>query len=197
MPAFRTMLVLALVCLGSPAFAQKQWHEASEDTAARVLGPRWRQLSRDSGMIFSGTVLAIHTSRLGDAEAIPIVEVTFRVEHAIAGVRQNQTLTIREWAGAWSEHPLRNGQRVLLLLYPRSRLGLTSPVGGSLGQVALSAKNTVVTPVFVPDGNSSSQLRESESRVPISLNQLQRAIRSARSSTAVRASRERMIAKEE
>jgi len=39
--------------------------------------------------------------------------------------------------------PMSSGQHILIFLYPLSRLGFTSPVGGSLGQVALesSGKN--------------------------------------------------------
>ncbi len=58
MQAFRRMLVGVIVCLASLAIAQ------NEDSAARVFGPRWRQMCRDSGMIFSGTVLEVRSGRL-------------------------------------------------------------------------------------------------------------------------------------
>jgi hypothetical protein len=70
----------------------------------------------------------------------PAIEVSFRVDEAIAGVERGQVVTIHEWAGAWSmQRPMSPGQRILIFLYPPSRLGLTSPVGGALGQVALDA----------------------------------------------------------
>jgi hypothetical protein len=179
------MLVLVVVCLGNFAVAQNLWQQANENAAAGVLGPHWQQLSRDSGMIFSGTVLVIQTPDTGDQQPIPTVEITFRVDRAIAGVRPREVLIIREWAGVWLQHPLRNGQRVLLLLYPRSRLGLTSPVGGALGQIELSGENTVMPPSYVAHGNSYSQ----PSR--ISLSQLEQAIRRARISQSTRTLRGR------
>jgi hypothetical protein len=39
---------------------------------------------------------------------------------------------------------MRGGQRLLIFLYPPSRLGLTSPVGGPLGQVVLSSRGEIV-----------------------------------------------------
>lgn len=187
--SLRRVLVLALVCLGSSAVAQKQSQQRNEDAAAQVFGPRWEQMSRDSGMIFSGTVLGIEAAGERDPQHVPIVKVTFHVDHAIAGVHAGREVTIREWAGAWTQHPMHTGQRVLLLLYPQSRLGLTSPVGGALGQVELSGKNTVVPPAFVSGTENSLQLRhppERKSRARISLAQLERAIRSARSSQSAR-----------
>ena len=76
----------------------------------------------------------------------PAVQLSFRVDEAIAGVERGQILTIHEWAGAWSMHrPMSKGQHILIFLYPPSRLGLTSPVGGSLGQVALDASGKNVS----------------------------------------------------
>jgi hypothetical protein len=199
MLAFRRMLLLAVVCLGNLVVGQNQWQQGDENAAARVLGPRWQQLSRDSGMIFSGTVLAIRSLHSGDQKEVPAVEVTFHVDRAIAGVRPGQVLTIREWAGAWPLHPLRKGQRVLLFLYPRSRLGLTSPVGGTLGQVELSGKNFVVAPTFVPARDNDPQLQhplEPESRIEVSLSQLEQAIRRARAFRSPRTWRGRVAAEE-
>src|SRR5208337_1299359 len=158
MRASRRVFVVALVCLPSfclSSFAAAQ--QTDQVVAERVLGPRWKQLSRRAGMIFAGTVLAAATPAV-TAEtaatqnaatqtaatdravpgAIPAVQLRFRVDEAIAGVERGQVLTIHEWAGAWSMHrPMSKGQHILIFLYPPSRLGLTSPVGGSLGQVAL------------------------------------------------------------
>ena len=93
------------------------------------------------------------------------VELSFRVDRAIAGVQTGQILTIHEWMGAWSRHrPIRPGDHLLLFLYPPSRLGLTSPVGGSLGQIALDA--------------SGQKVLHPAAHIPIS--QLERAIRAAR-----------------
>ncbi len=72
------------------------------------------------------------------------MRTTFRVEHAARGARAGQTLEIREWAGLWeSGERYRAGEQVLLLLYPRSKLGLTSPVGGALGHLKVNSLGEV------------------------------------------------------
>ncbi|MGD0214888.1 MAG: hypothetical protein ABSB87_16800 [Terriglobales bacterium] len=190
---------LLIFCLSSFAYAQ----QSDQIVAERILGPHWKQLSRRAGMIFAGTVLS--TTPLAERAMpgpTPAVEVRFRVDEPIAGVEPGQVLTIHEWAGAWSMHrPMINGQHILIFLYPPSRLGLTSPVGGSMGQVALDPSGKSVSkdlqtqdlqnPVLhKPDAQAppSIGLRSSSSgpqRTPVdsrsvSVLQLERAIRSAR-----------------
>ncbi len=88
---------------------------------------------QSAGMIFSGTVLKV--AHLRPAGFPGITQITFRVENAIRGTRSGQTVTVREWAGLWGAgERYRLGERVLLFLYPRSKLGLTSPVGGASGR---------------------------------------------------------------
>ena len=140
MPVFRRLFALAFVCLASLGVAQ-----LPDQRAARVLGPRWKQLSRSAGMIFSGTVLSVETQPAGKDRPLPVILTKFRVDRAIVGVRPGQELRVREWAGAWPLHrAMRGGQRLLIFLYPPSRLGLTSPVGGPLGQVLLDSRGEIV-----------------------------------------------------
>ena len=173
-------------CLSSFAAAQP----SDQAIAERVLGPQWKELSRRAGMIFAGTVLSASpltvttqtamTSAATDRVApgatpgtAPSFQLSFRVDEAIAGVEPGQVLTIHEWAGAWSMHrPMRTGQHILIFLYPPSRLGLTSPVGGSLGQFDLDQAGKHVAherKPLAPMANGSA-----------SVTQLERAIRSAR-----------------
>jgi hypothetical protein len=151
MRASRSGLAVALAFLSSFVAAQ----QSDQALAERVLGPQWKQLSRRAGMIFAGTVLnataqtvapqTAATDRI-DPGTTPAVELSFRVDEAIAGVERGQVLTIHEWAGAWSMHrPMSKGQHFLIFLYPPSRLGLTSLVGGSLGQVALDSSGQNVS----------------------------------------------------
>lgn len=100
--------------------------------------PPWQRITRDSGMVFSGVVTQVQRSA-------GATRITLRVESAIRGVRRGQILTIREWSGLW-ENGERYivGERVLLFLYPRSKLGLTSPVGGRLGRYPLDAAGRVL-----------------------------------------------------
>jgi hypothetical protein len=102
-----------------------------------------RPAVRSSGLIFSGTVVKI--DHLKPAGSPGITQITFRVESAIRGVRQGQVIKIREWEGRWStSEQYRAGERVLLFLYPNSKLGLTSPVGGALGRYQVDKTGQVL-----------------------------------------------------
>jgi hypothetical protein len=149
-------LIVALVCLlnvGLSIFILSivaAAQQSDQVVAERVLGPQWKQLSRRAGMIFAGTVLAstppATTIDRAIPASIPAVELSFRVDEPIAGVRRWQVVTIHEWVGALDrQRPMIKGQHILTFLYPPSRLGLTSPVGGSLGQVALDASGKNVS----------------------------------------------------
>lgn len=200
MRASRRGLAVALALLSSFVAAQ----QSDQVLAERVLGPQWKQLSRRAGMIFAGTVLSAGaqtgTSQTAATDRIdpgttPAVQLNFRVDEAIAGVERGQVLTIHEWAGAWSMHrPMSKGQHFLMFLYPPSRLGLTSPVGGSLGQVALDASGQNVSKEALngdaqkPDAAMAIAPRKEPSSQPgalpgargVSVVQLARAIRGAR-----------------
>ncbi len=173
------MFALAFVCLASLSAAQL----ADQVVAARVLGPHWKQLSRSAGMVFSGTVIGVETQPAGKDRPVPLILTKFRVDRAFAGVRPGQVLTIREWAGAWSTHrAMHSGQRMLIFLYPPSRLGLTSPVGGPLGQVTLDSRGEIAHAVAlaINPRNARSPMRVAATQPIITLRQLERAIRSAR-----------------
>jgi hypothetical protein len=191
--------IAALVCLSNvclsniwgASFALAQ--PSDQVIAERVLGSQWKQLSRRAGMIFAGTVLgstppATTIDRAVPA-SIPAVQLSFRVDRAIAGVARGQVLTIREWAGGWSssmQRPMIKGQHILIFLYPPSRLGLTSPVGGSLGQIALDAngKNVVERKAAAATELRDASFPRSHATaagVSVSVVQLERAIRGARS----------------
>ena len=200
MLASRRALVVALACLSSFAAAQ----QSDQVIAERVLGPQWKQLSHRAGMIFAGTVLTAVTQTAINQTALtqtataqtaapdravsaavprttPAVQLSFRVDRAIAGVEQGQILTIHEWAGAWSMHrPMSSGQHILIFLYPLSRLGFTSPVGGSLGQVALDPSGKIVANSEQKPPARIGVRDESANTHSVGVVQLERAIRSAR-----------------
>ena len=203
MRVFRRVLVVVCVslwglCLAAVAPAQPLALGQSSDpvqssdqaVAERILGPRWQQLSRRAGMIFVGTVLG---GAAPDSESVAAgkvsysVQVRFRVDRAIAGVESGQILTIHEWAGASSLHrPMVGGQHLLLFLYPPSRLGLTSPVDGSLGQILLDSRGEYVSKDELLRRNAMTALQTmpvgaaQQPSATVSVGQLERAIRSAR-----------------
>ena len=200
MPASRRWLFTVLVCLSLFAVPMLATAQSDQEIAERVLGPQWKQLSRKAGIVFSGTVLSTrpHTtgtdpmgtdSAKSDAGAVPSLELSFRVDHPIAGVERGQVLTIHEWLGARTlQRAMRSGERFLIFLYPLSRLGFTSPVGGSQGQIPLDATGTRVIekrPLAPTAGRlemspQSSPFAPPPDRPDVTVSQLERAIRAAR-----------------
>jgi len=96
------------------------------------------QLNRAAGIIFSGTVTHIERIPARAGQALETIAIRFHVEYAIRGVTPGDSVTISEWIGLWSAgQRYQLGERLLLFLYPPSKLGLTSCVGGSLGRFAV------------------------------------------------------------
>jgi hypothetical protein len=105
------------------------------------------QFARAAGMIFSGTVTKVEPRPATPASghAVTTVAITFHVENAIRGATPGQELTISQWIGAWSSgQRYRVGERVLLFLYPPSKLGLTSCVGGAMGHFVVDPQGRVL-----------------------------------------------------
>ena len=103
------------------------------------------QVTRAAGSIFSGTVISIAPAAKSNVESLESVAITFHVERSLRGVRTGQQLTIVQWMGTWrSGQRYQVGERVLLFLYPASRLGLTSSVAGPLGRFTVDAAGQVV-----------------------------------------------------
>ncbi|MFZ1918133.1 MAG: hypothetical protein WAU58_11205 [Terriglobales bacterium] len=189
-PVFLAAFVFAAICVLSTAAAC----ESDQGAAERVLGSQWKHLSQRAGMVFAGTVLSERIPTARTDRGVPFIPLRFRVDRAIAGVQPGQVLTIHEWTGAASLHRLmRRGEHVLLFLYPPSRLGLTSPVGGPRGQLRLDATGRNVAeqrPVVAastqdavrPNSRSGSDSANGTrvARTPATLDQLERAIRAAR-----------------
>ncbi len=139
--ALRTNLLVSasLFVLALAVAAQRQ------PVPARYGVPTLVQLNRNSGYIFVGTVKSVIRVEPTSQSGVATVRITFHVENALRGVRQGQTLVIREWAGRWEsgEH-YRVGQRTMLFLFPPGKLGLTSPVGGELGKFRLDSYGNVL-----------------------------------------------------
>ena len=92
-------------------------------------------MTRAAGIIFSGTVISIARQPAAAGQAVETVAITFHVENAIRGATPGENLTISQWIGLWSSgQRYRVGERVLLFLYPPSKLRLTSSVAGGMGR---------------------------------------------------------------
>jgi len=175
---------------------------SDQAVAERVLGDQWKQMARRAGIIFTGTVIATNHPPAASDQSIPLaamipaepptIQLSFQVERAIAGVDSGQVFTIHEWVGASSMHrTISVGQHVLLFLYPPSRLGFTSPVGGAQGEVLLDSSGenvvdlkpaTMFKALNAPEFSTpSTQTRSSPART-VTVDQLERAIRGVRQS---------------
>jgi hypothetical protein len=82
------ILLCAFLLAGLPATSQQ--NNSTEQIA------RLRQLSPPAGAVFSGTVLSIQPAAAGNQGEIEILEIRFRVEHAIRGIQDGQVITVRE-----------------------------------------------------------------------------------------------------
>lgn len=131
---------------GEVAFLPVEPNGAALRTHVAGLGTfGFNQLTRAAGTIFSGTVTAVACRPADRSQAIETVSVTFHVERAIRGAVPGEDLTISQWIGIWSSgQRYRVGERVLLFLYPPSKLGLTSSVGAGLGRFRLDPRGRVL-----------------------------------------------------
>lgn len=103
------------------------------------------QMARAAGTIFSGTVTAITRHPATGRQSVETVAITFHVERAIRGATAGEDLTIYQWIGLWSNgQRYRSGERVLLFLYPPSKLGLTSCVAGAMGRFTIDPLGRVL-----------------------------------------------------
>ncbi len=92
-------------------------------------------IARAAGTIFFGTVTAVARRPANHGQSLETVAITFHIQNSIRGATPGQDLTISQWIGLWSGgQRYRVGERVLLFLYPPSKLGLTSSVGGEMGR---------------------------------------------------------------
>jgi hypothetical protein len=102
-------------------------------------------IARAAGTIFAGTVTTVARHPATGGEAIETVAITFHVDNAIRGATPGETITVLQWMGLWSSgQRYRIGERVLLFLYPPSKLGLTSCVAASLGRFRIDPVGRVL-----------------------------------------------------
>ena len=96
------------------------------------------QMVRSAGSIFLGSVSSVRGDVDRDGDNVTIT--TFRIEQSVRGSAE-RTLTIRQFGGIANGLDTRisdvryfqPGERVIVLLYPPSEIGFTSPIGMSQG----------------------------------------------------------------
>lgn len=132
-------------------------------------GSGFLQLERAAGRIFVGTVTRIERQPAIAGQTIETVRISFHVENAIRGAIPGAEITIREWIGLWSlGQRYRAGERLLLFLYPNSKLGLTSSVGGPLGHLAVDSSGEVLLTAQQASAFRTDPVLGGKSRLPFS-----------------------------
>lgn len=132
-----------------PARDQLRPHLPIPPPGKRPSPPPWTigfpVIARAAGTIFSGTVTAIARRPASPSQAVETVAITFHIENAIRGATRGEDFTISQWIGLWSSgQRYRVGERVLLFLYPPSKLGLTSCVAGAMGRFSIDPRGRVL-----------------------------------------------------
>jgi hypothetical protein len=126
-------------------------------------------VARAAGTIFAGTVTAIVRRPATGGQAIETVAISFHVDNAIRGATPGETFTILQWMGLWSSgQRYRVGERVLLFLYPPSKLGLTSCVAASLGRFRIDPAGRVLLSAEHLSAFRTDPVLGGRSRVPFS-----------------------------
>jgi hypothetical protein len=157
----RKALIFGVVCfcLANSPLVHSQARVQSMQKTGDV--SELRQMTRRSGAIFAGRVLSVQYFRPRFTDEVPTMRVTFRVQRGIRGARTGGSFVLREWAALWNGgERYRVGERVLLFLYPRSRVGLTSPVGGERGRFRIDAKGQVIVNAERAELFERSSIRE-------------------------------------
>jgi len=161
----RFTLFLTILASIVPAAAEPRLQPSAHVSSAvlsdlAIPKPILRHIIRDSGRIFAGTVIKVERVDPTPASAIATTQITFRVDEPIRGVRRGQVLQMREWAGLWQTgERYRVGERVLLFLYPPSKLGLTSPIGGTSGRLQIDRNRRVAVKSANPAGARTIELK--------------------------------------
>jgi hypothetical protein len=137
----RSVFKFAIFIAGTTVFAAEMPGQLPERISPRTASESVRlqaivhPIVRASGQIFSGTVLKIEHRNSDSSSTLATTRVFFRVDEPIRNVKRGQVVEVNEWAGLWQlGERYRPGERVLLFLYPPSKLGLTSPVRNHAGR---------------------------------------------------------------
>jgi len=140
---FGLLLAVVAALLKTSVACGQVVSSAGSQTVTDVL----HQMSDQADVIFMGQVLAVRLpSAVGAASGI--VEVEFRVDEAVLGCTTGKPYILREWGGLWAGASQRYlvGQRLLMLLHGPSAGGMSSPVDGLDGAIAIRQSATAATP---------------------------------------------------
>ncbi len=108
--------------------------------------PDLQQMTQRAGFIFLGRVEKVEWKHAPAGGAADRVRISFYVLDGIRGARTGETVAIEEWSGLWTVGNERYvpGETLFVFFYPRSKLGLTSPVAGDGGRIELTPTQRVL-----------------------------------------------------
>lgn len=111
----------------------------------KTIIPKLHPLATKAGYVFSGTVKSVQRIVPRTTGSVPVMRITFHVDRGFVGVRSGQDLVINEYVGLWQAgESFLPGESVTLFLYPPSKLGLTSPVGGLSGRFNMDPGGRII-----------------------------------------------------
>ncbi len=121
-------------------------HAGDPAPRTRATPPDLQQVTQRAGLIFLGRVVKVEWKHAPAGGQTDRVRITFQVLDGIRGTRTGETVAVEEWSGLWTpgDERYRPGETLFLFFYPRSRLGLTSPVAGDGGRIELTPTQRVV-----------------------------------------------------
>jgi hypothetical protein len=132
-PTLTTALAL-IISIGESEFSWAQVGEIKAHAPPLTL----EQLVNDSDKIVQGKVeqQSVSVKAISDGKQevpTPIYQIKFRVDKVLKGsVQPGEVMDISQWANI--AQPVKEGDELLLYLPPKSRFGLSSPVGIYSGQ---------------------------------------------------------------
>lgn len=137
----------ACVVVGCFGFLTLLGHGQTADrTRNAIAPPDLQQITQRAGFIFLGRVEKIEWKHAPGGGPADRVRISFRVLDGIRGARTGEDVEVEEWSGLWipGHERYRTGETLFLFFYPRSRLGLTSPVAGDSGRIEITPTQRVV-----------------------------------------------------
>lgn len=156
---FTLPVLVAILCSRLPAEERPQLPSTTPEV------PGLHSLATRSGYAFAGTVKSVERIKPHRKDSVSVMRITFHVDKGYRGVRTGQTISIHEWAGLWEAgERYRAGERVVLFLYPPSKLGLTSPVEN--GRFPVDSSGQVVVPSVRPPSVSPPVTSPAPSQLP-------------------------------
>ncbi|HUS19070.1 MAG TPA: hypothetical protein VMZ25_05435 [Terriglobales bacterium] len=120
--------------------------DPSSRTGSAYSGPDLQQITQKAGMIFLGRVERVEWKHAAGGGPGDRVRITLLVLDGIRGANTGQRVEVQEWSGLWTpgHDRYQPGETVFLFLYPKSRLGFTSPVAGDAGRMDISPTQRIV-----------------------------------------------------